>query len=172
MPVICAVCLDEFDFSKDHISATKCGHLFHKTCLENWIQTTTTCPECRKLIGRDQYTKRIYANFSSEEILYNGESNRTKSIIKSYKDNVNTSSNLFLDRIIELENENSNNIAVLNSINETLDKCKKEKNNLKVENEKFQKMVINRESELKESKIVESNYKKIIMKQSKGLDPN
>ena len=164
MPVICAVCLDELDFSKDHISATKCGHVFHKICLENWIQTTTTCPECRKLVGRDQYTKRIYANFSNEEFLYNGESNRTKSIIKSYKDNVSASSNLFLDRIIELENENSNNMAVLNSINETLKNCKKERNSLEVENKKLQKTVIDRESKLKESQIAESNYKESIKK--------
>lgn len=27
---------------------TKCGHLFHKCCLESWFATNLSCPTCRK----------------------------------------------------------------------------------------------------------------------------
>jgi hypothetical protein len=48
----CAICFG--DYSKDDVwEETKCRHLFHKICIENWIKTQlsqkypTSCPLCR-----------------------------------------------------------------------------------------------------------------------------
>lgn len=33
---------------KAQLVVTKCGHLFHKCCLESWFATNLSCPTCRK----------------------------------------------------------------------------------------------------------------------------
>ncbi|CAN8288800.1 unnamed protein product [Cochlearia groenlandica] len=43
----CSVCLSRFEGDSE-INKLKCGHLFHKTCLEKWIDYwNITCPLCR-----------------------------------------------------------------------------------------------------------------------------
>lgn len=43
----CSVCLSKFEEDSE-INKLKCGHLFHKTCLEKWIDYwNITCPLCR-----------------------------------------------------------------------------------------------------------------------------
>ncbi|CAN8270582.1 unnamed protein product [Cochlearia groenlandica] len=43
----CSVCLSRFQGDSE-INKLKCGHLFHKTCLEKWIDYwNITCPLCR-----------------------------------------------------------------------------------------------------------------------------
>ncbi|XP_019098773.1 PREDICTED: probable E3 ubiquitin-protein ligase XERICO, partial [Camelina sativa] len=43
----CSVCLSKFEGDSE-INKLKCGHLFHKTCLEKWIDYwNITCPLCR-----------------------------------------------------------------------------------------------------------------------------
>ncbi|MBA3954857.1 hypothetical protein H0X48_06065 [Candidatus Dependentiae bacterium] len=38
----CSICLDDGD-----LKPTQCGHLFHDTCLSNWLKGHATCPNCR-----------------------------------------------------------------------------------------------------------------------------
>ncbi|KAG2297989.1 hypothetical protein Bca52824_034462 [Brassica carinata] len=51
----CSVCLSTFEEDSD-VNRLKCGHLFHKTCLEKWIDfRNVTCPLCRTpLVAEDQ----------------------------------------------------------------------------------------------------------------------
>ncbi|PQQ20716.1 putative E3 ubiquitin-protein ligase XERICO [Prunus yedoensis var. nudiflora] len=43
----CPVCLSEFE-PESEINHLSCGHLFHKTCLEKWLNYwNITCPLCR-----------------------------------------------------------------------------------------------------------------------------
>ncbi|VVA98364.1 unnamed protein product [Arabis nemorensis] len=43
----CSVCLSKFEEDSE-INKLKCGHLFHKACLEKWIDYwNITCPLCR-----------------------------------------------------------------------------------------------------------------------------
>jgi hypothetical protein len=54
----CAICLDERDDMKattlDDFVITKCGHTYHKACLEKWFEDKTlsrrVCPKCRKKV--------------------------------------------------------------------------------------------------------------------------
>lgn len=43
----CPVCQDEFKL-KEVGKELKCGHLFHKQCIEPWLNLHRTCPYCRK----------------------------------------------------------------------------------------------------------------------------
>ncbi|KAF8377259.1 hypothetical protein HHK36_030634 [Tetracentron sinense] len=43
----CAVCLSEFQ-EGEKIRELKCNHIFHKDCLDKWLQhDSATCPLCR-----------------------------------------------------------------------------------------------------------------------------
>ncbi|CAM8985328.1 unnamed protein product [Rhodiola kirilowii] len=43
----CSVCLNHFE-PESKINKLGCGHLFHNTCLEKWLNYwNTTCPLCR-----------------------------------------------------------------------------------------------------------------------------
>ncbi|KAL6506793.1 hypothetical protein OROHE_022230 [Orobanche hederae] len=43
----CSICLSEFDPTTE-INRLSCGHVFHKSCLERWLNYwNTTCPLCR-----------------------------------------------------------------------------------------------------------------------------
>ncbi|KAI4305590.1 hypothetical protein L6164_028948 [Bauhinia variegata] len=43
----CSVCLTQFE-PESEINRLSCGHLFHKVCLEKWLEYwNITCPLCR-----------------------------------------------------------------------------------------------------------------------------
>mgnify|MGYP001166723081 CR=1 FL=1 len=46
---ICSVCLDEFK-DGDTIKKLNCNHIFHKDCLEPWLNNNRNCPLCRQNI--------------------------------------------------------------------------------------------------------------------------
>ena len=47
-PKVCSICLDELK-DGDHILALpKCLHVFHKRCLQPWLNKHNSCPNCRK----------------------------------------------------------------------------------------------------------------------------
>jgi hypothetical protein len=41
----CAICRDYE--SKTQITRLRCGHIYHKTCIEAWATINSTCPICR-----------------------------------------------------------------------------------------------------------------------------
>lgn len=56
----CAICTEGFDIHKK-VCATRCGHVYHDTCLHRWMmsQSTrgyhpTTCPKCRASVSNHQ----------------------------------------------------------------------------------------------------------------------
>jgi hypothetical protein len=42
----CSICLDNFDAGQT-VCELSCHHLFHKGCLEQWMQDNHNCPLCR-----------------------------------------------------------------------------------------------------------------------------
>ena len=56
-PLQCMICLNEtsrYDFSLKKLS---CGHEFHLSCVNEWLQHSSSCPICRKSIStrREEY---------------------------------------------------------------------------------------------------------------------
>lgn len=41
----CSVCMDMI--MTDDLQSTPCAHVFHKACISEWFQRSTTCPLCR-----------------------------------------------------------------------------------------------------------------------------
>lgn len=45
---MCSICLNEFRPEDFVHQAPKCGHLFHPSCLKQWIRQSFSCPVCRR----------------------------------------------------------------------------------------------------------------------------
>ena len=42
----CSICLE--NYNKDNIiNVLKCGHKYHKDCIDDWINDNNNCPLCR-----------------------------------------------------------------------------------------------------------------------------
>ncbi len=42
----CSVCLQDYNES-DEIVLTICNHMYHKRCINNWLEQNKSCPVCR-----------------------------------------------------------------------------------------------------------------------------
>lgn len=64
MSVSCTICVEII--AADDVLATpgRCGHVFHKNCLNLWWQRTKVCPQCRAPIGKE--FSRIYLNIVTQ----------------------------------------------------------------------------------------------------------
>jgi E3 ubiquitin-protein ligase RNF115/126 len=48
----CVICLN--DFEKGHKAMIlPCTHLFHSSCIKDWLKTQNTCPICKHVIDGD-----------------------------------------------------------------------------------------------------------------------
>jgi len=43
----CSICLLDYE-NNDELRKLVCSHFFHKKCIDNWFNSSTTCPICRK----------------------------------------------------------------------------------------------------------------------------
>ena len=57
----CTICLEDM-WDKDS-AVTKCGHIFHRTCIDKWLeQKLKNCPMCRwSLDGSDSFLTSLYS---------------------------------------------------------------------------------------------------------------
>jgi len=60
----CPVCLGEFEIG-DKQRTLPCFHLFHKDCVDDWLQVHDDCPVCRRSIAD---TMRIIAASTENEL--------------------------------------------------------------------------------------------------------
>jgi SNF2 family DNA or RNA helicase len=63
---ICGVCLGEI--AGDNIGVTKCGHIFHYSCLMSAITKTRKCPYCNTPLNKNQIFKLSYNQKPKKEV--------------------------------------------------------------------------------------------------------
>ena len=146
MSVTCVSCQEDIDFCTEEISVLNCGHLYHNGCLQQWLNTNSTCPECRSAVTRNSFVRKLYPSKKEDaESVYRGTSDETKSILKVYEDTTKNLQKMFTERIVNLENKNLELTVDLQKSSEKLQKSTYEKENLrkklvkKVSNIKFLK---------------------------------
>jgi hypothetical protein len=49
---ICSICWSSMNINNN--TNTKCNHLFHKICIDKWLENNTTCPICRTIIKKSK----------------------------------------------------------------------------------------------------------------------
>lgn len=50
----CSICLSEMEESDMLRLLTVCCHVFHRTCIDEWFETRTTCPICRSDVSNPE----------------------------------------------------------------------------------------------------------------------
>lgn len=58
---MCTICMDGLNTKYSTVS-TSCGHIFHEKCINEWFDSSASCPKCRKIIGRYKIHK-IFLDF-------------------------------------------------------------------------------------------------------------
>lgn len=59
--ITCAICMESM--KEDNVLLyLKCGHVYHNDCLEKWLNTARTCPECRVRVNK--IPTRLYLQFN------------------------------------------------------------------------------------------------------------
>lgn len=71
----CSICWEVFDCCREqndeHMSATRCGHVFHEMCLSQWLKTSQTCPKCRTEISKKKHViPKLFLEVKSYTPLY------------------------------------------------------------------------------------------------------
>jgi selenocysteine-specific translation elongation factor len=51
----CSICLSEVDNDK---LITECNHVFHKDCVQGWLEVNTNCPVCRHELPLNKKQKK------------------------------------------------------------------------------------------------------------------
>lgn len=60
MKTVCSICMDCIDLLNiGTLTAAPCGHVFHESCLLKWLESTKSCPTCRKPT-RQKQTLKLY----------------------------------------------------------------------------------------------------------------
>lgn len=70
--VTCAVCLNEFERSDEIRELTNCSHIFHKNCLDKWLEhDQKTCPLCRSCLMSEIVEEEVAEeSWAVERLLY------------------------------------------------------------------------------------------------------
>lgn len=45
---VCAICMEEFADGEAVRVLPRCGHGYHKSCVDTWLVNKATCPSCRR----------------------------------------------------------------------------------------------------------------------------
>lgn len=46
----CVICMVELDVDGRDYMIAPCGHIFHRECLQGWMQVKMECPTCRHVL--------------------------------------------------------------------------------------------------------------------------
>ena len=68
MLVNCSVCLGDINLFDKEVSILNCGHFFHANCLNDWLNQQMNCPECRAIVCRGEFARKIFPKYNQEII--------------------------------------------------------------------------------------------------------
>lgn len=46
----CSICLEEFGIGHEFLCISKCRHVFHRCCIDAWLENDRSCPICRYFV--------------------------------------------------------------------------------------------------------------------------
>ena len=145
-----------------NLQVTRCGHVFHRKCIYNWIDHKQNCPNCKSKVTAAKLNQ-LYLTpldtvkhvLSNPECLQESGPDVLKEFVKKWgingasnDDNPNQNNS----------NENNNSSNDSNELNRKLMKFRLEKTAMEAENTELEKKLKTKEKELKKLK---RNYKEL-----------
>ena len=77
MAAICSICLCTFKASGCGTVFLNCGHIYHKSCINQWLYRNETrsvhrkeCPSCRTVVEKPRALKEVFLHFDSGEATF------------------------------------------------------------------------------------------------------
>ena len=169
MSVSCFICQKEFDLCNQETSVLKCGHTYHIRCLQQWLDTSSSCP------ASTVTTNNFVPENEDADIFHKGLSDETKGMLKV--DCTKTLWKMLTERITTLESKNvmlAENLQKstndLQKCSEDLQNCFEEKNAFKQENLRLKLEIEQLKNQDKKTNNSEAQSKNIKKKLASGLN--
>ncbi|KRX04613.1 hypothetical protein PPERSA_04428 [Pseudocohnilembus persalinus] len=80
---VCTICYNDFQ-EKEKVRILNCEHIFHASCIKNWLKQEKTCPMCKKEITNEELSS--YANSRQASAVKNNEQNKSDLLINQESD--------------------------------------------------------------------------------------
>ena len=162
MSAFCSICQEQIDFRDEEISVLHCGHIYHQTCIQHWLDTDSTCPDCRSQV--DNYVKKIYPSLNEDkDLVYKGSSDETKTIFQVFNENNRNFQKLLIKRITFLEEQNKDysikNLKLDENFRNTETTMRALQNEKIINDEKTNKLTDENEKLKKDIKTIEEKLK-------------
>lgn len=77
---VCSICTELFEHSED-VAAVTCGHTFHNHCINKWLESSRSCPQCRQKVGKN-FIQKLYFDKPDEDSI-DIDSNKIKNDLNS-----------------------------------------------------------------------------------------
>ena len=104
MLVFCYICQESLNLCDEETSVLNCGHLFHKICLQQWLTTNSTCPDCKSVVTKN-FVQTLYPSVKDDnDVVYKKFSDEKQRLMKA--DSFKKSDEMLIERIKTLESEN------------------------------------------------------------------
>ena len=104
MDLKCCICLEKLEFSKNNVSVTHCGRMYHQHCLQEALQVRNSCPQCRRNIDTDKIVFTLFSSFD-DKLVYSGSSTETKVMIEKVESHEKEIKMAYIKRISNLERD-------------------------------------------------------------------
>lgn len=65
----CVICLEHFKRGDDARRLDHCGHVFHVSCIDEWLTKNPTCPLCLNIITKKKPPRRLISSASAPVII-------------------------------------------------------------------------------------------------------
>lgn len=120
----CSICQETFSASAVCV-ATKCGHVFHKTCVSQWILTSKTCPSCRAVCTMSALI-RIYFTTSLADLSMRDLDSVTNKLLSAQEQVAklktdNESLKEKLNKMVDKHKDMKNMVSTLDDMNKRKD---------------------------------------------------
>ena len=160
MSISCSICQEQINLRNEEISVLHCGHIYHQRCLQQWLETRMTCPDCRSQVVRENVVMKIYPSINEDEgLVYKGSSDETKTILQVFNENNTNFQKLLIKRITFLEEQNKDysnkNLKLDKNLGNTLKTMRALQNEKIINDEKTNKLNSDNEKLKKEIKSLE-----------------
>ena len=85
----------------------RCGHLYHRVCLQLQLDTKSSCPKFRSAVTADSFVQKLYPSDNEViSIVYNESFDETRCVFESYDDKNKSLKEKFVERVADLEDKN------------------------------------------------------------------